>query len=298
MLDWDKLRIFYAVAQAKNITKAGEDLGVNQSSVSRQITTLEEQIGSPLFHRRPRGLLLTEQGEILLRTVSEFYQKLSVTENALLETHEKPKGELRVTIPVSIGTVWLVPLAKEFIELYPEVDLTLIVDDRKLDLSMREADVAIRMYETDQPDLIQRPLFSIQNSIYASNDYLQHHGTPKTLKDLEHHTLISYADQHQVPHDNVNWLFDLAKKKGINLRPRLAVNSLYGMQRAMKSGIGIAPLPDYMVERAKRVSRILDDISGPTIEAYFVYPMDLKNSKRVRAFFNFMQRKLADVAFK
>lgn len=297
MLDWDKLRIFFAVAQAKNITKAAEDLGVNQSSISRQITALEEQLRTPLFHRRPRGLLLTEQGEILLRTVAEFYQKLTSTETALLETHEKPRGELKVTIPTSLGTVWLVPLIKEFIELYPEVHLTLMVDDRKLDLSMREADIAIRLYPTQQPDVIQKPLFTIGNSIYASNDYLRHHGTPKTIKDLEGHILIGYADQYHPPHEHVNWLFDFAKKKSVALTPRLSVNSLYGMQRAVKSGIGIAPLPDYMVERAKRVSRILDDISGPPIEAYFVYALDLKNSKRVRAFYSFMQRKTADLVF-
>ncbi len=297
MLDWDKLRIFFAVAQAKNITKAAEDLGVNQSSISRQITALEEQLRTPLFHRRPRGLLLTEQGDILLRTVADFYQKLTSTETALLELHEKPRGELKVTVPASLGTVWLVPLIKEFIELYPEVHLNLMVDDRKLDLSMREADVAIRMYPTPQPDVIQKQLFTIQNGIYASNDYLQHHGTPKTLKDLESHIMIGYTEQYHPPHENVNWLFDYAKKKGVTLRPRLSVNSLYGMLRAMKSGIGIAPLPDYMVERAKRVSRILDDISGPDIDAYFVYPVDLKNSKRVRAFHSFMQRKLTDMVF-
>ncbi len=297
MIDWDKLRVFYSVAQHKNITKSAAELRLNQSSVSRQIAALEEQLKTPLFHRRPRGLLLTEQGELLLSTVSDFFQKLNATENALLELEEKPRGEFRVSIPVAIGTVWMVPMIKEFMQLYKDVRLQLIVEDRESDLSMREADAAVRFYPSKQPDLIQRQIFTLHSAVYASNDYLRKRGTPKRLEDLKDHTLIAYAEGVQPPFQDVNWLYRHAEKEGVRLEPTLSINSLYGMLRAVKSGIGIAPLPDYMVERARRVSRILDDIEGPTIEGYFVYPADMKNSKRVRAFFNFMIRKIAEARF-
>ena len=263
MIDWDKLRVFYAVAHHKNITKAAEELKLNQSSVSRQIAALEEQLRSTLFHRRPRGILLTEQGELLLNTVTDFFQKLNTTENALLELEEKPRGEFRITVPVAIGTVWLVPLVKEFMQLYRDVQLTLIVEDREVDLTMREADAAIRFYPSKQPDLIQRQIFNLHSSIYASNDYLRKRGTPRTLEDLKEHTLISYTEGSFQPYQDVNWLYKMAHKKGVKLDPALSINSLYGMLRAVKSGIGIAPLPDYMVDRARRVSRILDTYEGP-----------------------------------
>lgn len=294
MMDWDKLRIFYTVAQTKNITRAADELQLNQSSISRQITTLEKQLNSPLFHRRPRGLVLTEQGEVLLATVSEFFQKLHATESALMEIEEKPMGELRITLPVAIGTVWLVPMLKEFIQLYKDIQLILLVEDREVDISGREADAAIRFYPSKQPDLIQRQIFALGSGIYASNDYLSKRGTPHTLEDLREHTLIGYTDERHPPFQDVNWLYKMAARKGVELKPTLCINSLYGMLRAVKSGMGIAPLPDYMLDRAKRVSRILDHLEGPMIEGYFVYPADMKNSKRIRAFYNFLLRKISE----
>lgn len=294
MMDWDKLRVFYTVAQTKNITRAGEELQLNQSSISRHIAGLEKQLGTPLFHRRPRGLVLTEQGEVLQNTVAEFFQKLNATESALMEIDEKPRGELRVTLPVAIGTVWLIPMLKEFLQLYQDIQLILIVEDREVDLSTREADAAIRFYPSKQPDLIQRQVFTLGSGIYASNDYLSKRGTPHRLEDLRDHTLIGYTEDRHPPFQDINWLYKMAARKGVELKPTLCINSLYGMLRAVKSGMGIAPLPDYMLDRAKRVSRILDHLEGPTIEGYFVYPGDMKNSKRIRAFYNFLLRKISE----
>lgn len=297
MLDWDKLRIFYTVAQTSNITKAGEALGLSQSAVSRQITALEEQLKTPLFHRRSRGLILTEQGEMLQRTVAEFFQKLSATENALMEVSERPQGKLKVTVPVALGTIWLIPLIKEFNVHYPEIHISLIVDDRELDLSMREADVALRLYSSRQPDLIQKPLITIHSSLYASNDYLRIYGAPKTLEDLKQHRIISYHDGGGEDMTGMNWLIPEAAKLGVELQPYFSVNNVYGILRALKSGMGIAALPDYMVARTKHVSQILDEIHGPPVEAYIVYPMDLKNSRRIRAFRNFVESKLTEYVF-
>ena len=297
MLDWDKLRIFYAVAQTSNITKAGETLGLSQSAVSRQITALEEQLKTPLFHRRSRGLILTEQGDMLQRTVAEFFQKLTNTENAIMEVGERPQGKLKVTVPVALGTIWLIPLIKEFNVQYPEIRISLIVDDRELDLSMREADVALRLYASRQPDLIQKHLITIHSSLYASNDYLRTHGIPTTLEDLKAHRLIAYHDGGGEDMTGMNWLIPEAGKQGVELQPYFTVNNVYGILRALKSGMGIAALPDYMVARAKHVSQILDDIHGPPIDAYIVFPMDLKNSRRVRAFRTFVESKLTEFVF-
>jgi DNA-binding transcriptional LysR family regulator len=297
MLDWDKLRIFYIVAQTKNVTKASERLGLSQSAVSRQITTLEASLKTSLFHRRARGLLLTEQGEILLKTVSEFFQKLTIAENTLMEVADRPKGVLRVTTTYSFGATWLTSQMKEFGELYPDIRVDLILHDDEVNLSMGEADVAIRMYPSRNADLIQRPLVSLHSALYASNDYLRLHSIPKTLEDLRHHRMLVLTDRAMNPHEQYRWLIDKAEEQGVTLNITYSVNNLMSLLRAVKNGMGIAVLPDYIVERARHVSRILDDVPSSDIDAYLVYPVDLKDSKRIRAFRHFLTRKLSEYTF-
>lgn len=297
MLDWDKLRVFYVVAQSKNITKAAERLKLSQSAVSRQVTALESSLNTTLFHRRARGLLLTEQGEILQKTVSDFFQKLSVTENALMEVADRPSGPLKVTTTYSFGATWLTSQIKEFAELFPEIQIELILSDDELNLTMGEANVAIRMYPSKNPDLIQRPLVQIHSSLFASNDYLRIHGIPKRFEDLANHKIIALIDSGHSPNEKFNWLQERAAQEGIPLQVSFSVNNLMSMLRSVKNGMGIAVLPDYIVERARHVSRVIDDVQGEPVDAYLTYPMDMKESKRVRAFRHFIQRKLAESTF-
>jgi DNA-binding transcriptional LysR family regulator len=296
-MDWDKLRIFYTVAQSQSFTKAGETLNLSQSAISRQVAALEERLQVTLFHRHARGLLLTEQGEILLRTVSEVFTKLAATENALMESKERPRGPLRITAPVAFGTTWLTPNMKEFHELYPEIQVTLIVDDRELDLLMREADAAIRVVAAKQPDLIQRSLVTLHNSVYASNDYLRERGVPNKPEDLDNHNLITYGDDGHLPFPELNWLTTAGHKAKEGREPVFKVNSLLGMLKAVESGLGIAALPDYMVQGIKGITRILPEMTGPTTEVYFTYASEMRHSKRIKVFKEFMQRKLAEFKY-
>ena len=115
-MDWDKLRVFHAVAEAGSFTHAGDTLNLSQSAVSRQISALEEALQVPLFHRHARGLILTEQGEALNRTVREVFAKLAMTEALLTESKEKPAGRLKVTTTVGFGSSWLAPRLHDFLE--------------------------------------------------------------------------------------------------------------------------------------------------------------------------------------
>ncbi|MEP0451427.1 MAG: LysR family transcriptional regulator, partial [Roseibium sp.] len=160
-MDWDKLRIFHAAAQAGSFTHAGDTLNMSQSAVSRQVSSLEHDLGVPLFHRHARGLLLTEQGELLYRTARDVLLKLEAVRGRLTDSKEKPSGTLKVTTTVGLGSTWLTSRINDFIDLYPDVELQLIFDDDELDLGMREADVAIRLRQPTQPDLIQRKLFTV-----------------------------------------------------------------------------------------------------------------------------------------
>ena len=194
-MDWDKLRVFHAVAEAGSFTHAGELLNLSQSAVSRQISALEESLETTLFHRHARGLILTEQGELLYRTTHEVYHKLAMAEAQLSESKERPSGPLKVTTTIGLGSLWLTSRIKEFIELYPEVDVTLILTDTELDLSMREADIAIRLQSPRQPDLIQRPLLTVHTHVYAAEEYLEEYGIPQRPEDLDKHRLLVYGQE-------------------------------------------------------------------------------------------------------
>src|SRR6267154_981044 len=190
-MDWDKLRVFHAVAEAGSFTHAGEALNLSQSAVSRQISALEESLSVPLFHRHARGLILTEQGDLLYRTAREVFAKLAMTEGLLSESKDRPKGPLKVTTTVAFGSFWLSSRIKDFLELYPEIQLSLLVDDSELDLSMREADIAIRLSAPRQPDLVQRHLTTMHVHVYAAPEYLKKHGTPQRAEDLDSHRIIT-----------------------------------------------------------------------------------------------------------
>lgn len=294
MMDWDKLRIFHTVATAQSFTRAGEMLNLSQSAISRQISALEEGLQVALFHRHARGLLLTEQGEILFRTVSDILTRLSAAENALLESKERPRGPLKITAPVAIGTTWLTPHMRQFSEAYPEITVTVLVDDRELDLTMREADVAIRLFPAKHPDLIQKHLTTLNNSLYASSEYLRTYGVPAKPQDLKNHRLVTFGEDIRLPFAEVNWVLKAGIKADETRKAAFKVNSLVGIMKAVESGIGIAGLPDYMVQGLPHISRVLPELSGPTTDVYFIYSVELRNSKRIKVFKDFIIRKLSE----
>ena len=288
MMDWDKLRIFHAVAGAGSFTHAGEQLNLSQSAVSRQISALEDSLNVPLFHRHARGLILTEQGELLYRTAHEVFAKLAMAEAQLAETKERPRGPLKVTATLALGSTWLTPRMKEFLELHPEVSVELLLDERELDLGMREADVAIRMLPPRQPDLIQRHLMTVTMNIYAAADYVRRRGMPKQPEDLDDHAIVVYGEETRPPMQDLNWLLRLGVKPGQLRMPVLCVNDLYAIFKAVEAGIGIGALPEFMAQGASDLVRVLPQLEGPRADAYFVYPEELRNSKRIQVFRDFL----------
>ena len=296
-MDWDKLRVFHAVAEAGSFTHAGETLNLSQSAVSRQISALEDSLSVPLFHRHARGLILTEQGELLFQTADEVLAKLSQAEAKITDSKEVARGPLTVTATVAFGSTWLTPRIREFLQLYPELQLSMLIADEQFDLSMRQADVAIRMTAPTQPDLIQRHLMTVRLHIYGSVDYLKRRGIPKSLDDLKNHDLIIYGNETKAPIDNVNWLMTVGDPEPGDRRPVLRVNNQYAIYRAVRSGLGLAGLPDYMVDPNLNVVKVLPDVAGPSADSYFVYPEELRHSKRIQVFRDFLIRKVAESKF-
>lgn len=293
-LDWDKLRVFHSVADAGSFTHAGKTLNLSQSAISRQVNALEESLGVLLFHRHARGLILTEQGEILHSATKDVYHKLVMIESQITDTKDKAVGSLKVTVSGFVGATWLAPKIKDFIDEYPSLKLTLLLDNKILDLGMREADAAIRLYEPEQPDLIKRKLSSIRFHICASQDYLDKHGTPKTPLALLDHTLIGYPANVPHPHEHTDWLFQLAgvdKERAHNV---ILMNSMLGIHQMVEGGCGIGCLPDFMLRTSPNLVTFLPDFESPPIEVFFVYPEERRNSARIKAFRDFMLNQLED----
>ncbi len=296
-MDWNRLKVFHAVAEAGSFTHAGEALNLSQSAISRQISALEGELGTPLFHRHARGLSLTEQGESLYRTAHEVSAKLAMTEAILGEARERPTGKLKVTTTVGFGSTWLTPRIGEFLELYPEVSVDLVLDDRLLDLSMREADIAIRMQPPTQADLVQRRLLTVHNHLYASPNYLERYGMPRDLEDLKNHKLITYGEDTPPPVTEINWLQKAGRKLGIDLSPILTVNNIYGLLLAVENDVGIASLPDYMIAEHPKFMRVLPAVAAPYFDTYLVYPDELRETKKISVFRDFLLAKVAGWSF-
>ncbi|MDE0695843.1 MAG: LysR family transcriptional regulator, partial [Boseongicola sp.] len=192
-MDWDKLRIFHAVADAGSLTHAGESLHLSQSAVSRQIRALEVSLNTTLFHRHARGLIPTEQGELLFDATSAMSRRLETAEARIRDSKEEVFGELRVTTTTGFGSLWLAPRLPKLYEKFPDLKIDLMLEERVLDLPMREADVAIRMKEPSQADLIRRKIMAVKMRLYASPHYLSAHGVPEDLAQLKTHRLISQS---------------------------------------------------------------------------------------------------------
>jgi DNA-binding transcriptional LysR family regulator len=290
-MDWDKLKVFHAAAEAGSFTHAGEQLGLSQSAVSRQVSALEQELTVSLFHRHARGLILTEQGELLYRTAHEVFMKLESARAKLTDSRERPNGDLKITTTVGIGVHWLTPRLGEFGDLYPDIRITLITTDEELDLAMREADVAIRLRQPTQPDLIRRRLFSVHFHAYASPEYLKRMGTPRTYDDLDKHHLLVMGGSIPTYLQSTRWLVEVARN-GKGPRPaHLIINNIIGIRRACEAGLGIAMLPDYIVEEDGGLVQLFSDNETVALDAYFVYPEELKSVARVQAFRDFLVSK-------
>ncbi len=287
-MDWDKIRIFYTVAEAGSFTRAGDDLGLSQSAVSRQVSALERELKAPLFHRHARGLILTEQGELLFRAARDMTMRLDATRARLAESRERPSGTLRVTTTLGLGTNWLTPRIGEFLDHYPDVRVELILSDEELDLSMRQADVAIRLRQPVQGDLIQRRLFTVHFHVYASTEYLKRFGQPEKLVDLDNHRILSFGGS--MPHYllAVHWLATAGRDPKDPRPYHLVVNNITALKKAVERGAGIAVLPDYIVEPGLGLVQILTDVEMPSLESYLVYPEEMKNVARVQVFRDFL----------
>jgi len=296
-MDWDKLRIFHAVAESGSVTSATVNLNLSQSAISRQIQSLEISLKVKLFERHARGLTLTENGEYLFKTAHDVLSKLKDVESTLGDKKNKPSGKLIVTTFVSFGTTWLTPRIQEFMQLNPDIEIELIFDDKELDLSTRQADIGIWARRPKKLNYIQKKLIDINYHIYGSPKYLEKYGYPKIINDLNNHKFISFGKGTPSPVFNPDWALKLGMKDKKKRKSCMKVNSVYGLLLAVQSGVGLAALPDYLTLKQPDIVKVLPNVEGPITEAHFVYPESLRNVARIQAFRNFLYSKISEWKF-
>ena len=288
-MDWDKLRIFHAVAERGSLTHAGDALHLSQSAVSRQIRALEESLSTTLFHRHARGLILTEQGELLFEATSQMVRRLEAAAARIRDSEDEVFGELRVTTTTGFGTLWLAPRLAKLYEKFPLLKIDLMLEERVIDLPMREADVAIRMKEPTQADLIRKRLMQIRMRLFASPEYLAAKGTPTSMDDLAQHRLIC---QHAGTPQVTAGASLVAELMSHDIRSTLTVNNYFGVLQAVLNNLGIGVLPDYLVADFPQLVRVLPDVESGEVPVFLAYPEELRHSKRIAAFRDFVTEEI------
>lgn len=294
-MDWDKLRVFYAVAEAGSLTHAGEALHLSQSAVSRQIRGLEESLGATLFHRHARGLILTEQGDLLYAAARDMSARLTLATARISDAKDGDSGELRVTTSHGLGSLWLAPRLGKFFEQHPEISIDLLLTATQLDLPMREADVALRLKEPEQADLIRRPLGEIAIRFFASRKYIDTHGAPNNMDDFKGHRLISYNTSKgaALPSHIVDWLDEMGQ---VEHDSDLTINNYFAVMQAAEAGLGIAALPDYLSSENEDLINVAPEVISPTFTIYLAYAEELRRSQRVLAFRDFVIEEIKTIS--
>lgn len=288
-MDWDKLRIFHAVADAGSLTHAGDQLHLSQSAVSRQIRSLEEALNVTLFHRHARGLILTEQGELLFDATRAMMKRLETATARIRDSEEEVFGELRVTTTTGFGTLWLAPRLRKLYERYPDLKIDLMLEERVLDLPMREADVAIRMKEPSQADLIRKRLMSVHMCLFASHNYIERSGMPETLEDLSRHRLICQNPRSAQVGAGAMLVSELMTN---DISSLLYVNNYFGVLQGVLQDLGIGVLPDYLSNDFPQLVRVLPEVQSVEVPVFLAYPEELRQSKRIAAFRDFVQEEI------
>ena len=291
LMDWDKLRIFHAVADAGSLTHAGDTLHLSQSAVSRQVRALEESLNTTLFHRHARGLILTEQGELLFDATRAMAKRLDAASARIRDSEEEVFGELRITTTIGFGSLWLAPRLSRLYDKYPDLNINLMLDERVLDLPMREADVAIRMKEPSQADLVRKRLMSVRMRLYASRTYLSTHEVPQSMEDLRDHRLICQ----NVASEQVSAGATLVRElMSYDLPNVLTVNNYFGCLQAVRNDLGVGVLPDYVAIDDPELVRVLPEVESNAVPVFLAFPEELRQSKRISAFRDFVLEQIGE----
>ncbi len=292
-IDWDKLKLFYFVAKAGSFTIASQKLNLCQPTLSRSILMLEERLDIKLFNRHPRGIVLTKEGEILYRCAGKVLTEIENASSLLHEERSMLQGPLRVTATHSLINHYLTPLVPNFIKNYPNINLYFVGNDHLPNFDFQEADVALYGFQENRPDLIQELIMVNHIGLYASSQYLQQHGNPKTIEELDDHKLIAFGT-HNPSFQAMNWHLSVGTEKGITRKPFMTFTSPQARLEMAAQGLGItAASVGHPALKKMDLIHILTDIPSPPIETYFIHLESLRNSHRIQVLKDYIKNEFS-----
>ena len=282
--DWDDLKYFLAVARQGSTLAASRGLGVDQSTVQRRVAELERRLGRELVERRPTGYRLTEFGVTMLAQAERVEGAIAAFEQAVTSARDDVTGVVRVSCPEPI-VHRLAPssLLERFHAMYPGLRVEFVISDRYVNLLKGEADVALRSGDTDDGELIGRKIGDSYWGVYASQRYIEQHGRPASVDDLEQHALVGLDDS-MSKHRAAAWLHRVAPAGRVVARN----NSILGLLYSAKSGIGLSALPTAIGDAESDLVRVLGPIDDLTRIWRVLAAPDKRHAPRVAAFFDFM----------
>lgn len=280
MDDWNDLRLVLAIVRAGSLTSAAKALGVNHSTTFRRLGALEERLGVRLFERLPAGLYApTSAGERMAATAERVETETAALDRDLLGADLRLSGRLRVTCSETLAYALLTPCVADFRAAQPGIVLDLVIDNRVLSLSRREADVALRVARPKEPDLHGRKLADLAWALYATPDLLKRVG-PVAADRLEDVPLIGWEEA-VTGVNSADWLAREAPERAIVYRTNSVVNQMV----AARSGIGVALLPCFLGDTQPALVRaVAEPLAEIGRELWIVTHADLRRTARVRAF--------------
>jgi DNA-binding transcriptional LysR family regulator len=290
---WDRLETFYYVVKAGSFTKAEQVLNKSQSTLSRTVLLLEEQIGYKLLKRKIKGLELTRRGEEVFHTAQRMLMDVRNMQTSLYGKSEM-KGDIRISTTYAISNYILAEPLFEFKKQYPEINFEIYCNDQLIDIIQNEVDVAIRPHQENNDEIIQEHLFTLQANLYASPKYLKNYGKPKSIKDLAQHKFIAFSRPESLPYADLEWFLQFQHKKPNSCI--LRVNSVEMHFKAAQEGLGIIASYDQMsITKKAGLIKILPNFKGPKIQEHFIYPKNLDGIKKVKELKKFLMTRLKDL---
>jgi DNA-binding transcriptional LysR family regulator len=289
-IDISKLRLFYEVAKEKNLTRAAYNLHMSQPALSKAIIYLEERMNLTLFERTSLGMRLTTYGESLYLHAKEVLEKHELFQRSLFEKTEELSGDLRISSYPYLGTIWLIPLLKDFCNKHKHLKLKIRTDTENI--SPIYTDVAIGSFILNQPFLIQEKLSDNFHNFYASKEYLSKYGTPQKSDDLDHHKIIAYREDYYSPARSTNVLRNIGSNIRSSRAAYIELDSLQGLISATQAGLGISELPSFIDIQKLGLVRVLPEIQGENVPIYFIIHEKMKDSKKIKSLNLYIKRKL------
>jgi len=289
--DWSDLAVFLALARHKSLSSAARLLNVNHSTIGRRVRELESALETKLFERTRHGFLLTDAGELLFKEAEGVEAHISNIAVQFSGEASRVSGTVRVATMEALGSLFLAP---RFIDLYeevPSINVELVTASHWINLSKREADVLISFPKPNGHRIGSEKIGEFALYLYASHDYLLEHGTPESVRDLNHHRFVGYIDE-LIMISAVRWLSEVIKVQDIQFRS----TSLVAQYHATASGLGISMLPTFVAESDPRLVRVLPKQVRVMRDIWLSVHHDLEHIARVQQVMKFLKRLIQENA--